>query len=43
MGNLNSENRVYLTFNLKLKSDISVAKAVQWIKERFAKYVFELK
>ena len=43
MGNLNSEHRVYLIFNLKLKSDISVDKAEQWIKERSAKYVFELK
>ena len=43
MGNLNIEHRVFLIFNLKLKSDISVDKAEQWIKERSAKYVFELK
>ena len=43
MENLNSEHRVYLIFNLKLKSDIRVDKAEQWIKERSAKYVFELK
>ena len=42
MGNLNSDtNRVYLMINLKLKSDIEVAE--QWIKDRSAKYVFELK
>ena len=43
MGNLNVEHRVYLLFNLKLKSDVSIDKAEQWIKERSAKYVFELK
>ena len=43
MGNLNSEHRVYLIFNLKLKSDINVEVAEQWIKDRSAKYVFELK
>ena len=43
MGNLNVEHRVYLLFNLKLKSDVSMDKAEQWIKERSAKYVFELK
>ena len=43
MGNLNSEHRVYLMFNLKLKSDISVDVAEQWIKDRSAKYVFDLK
>ena len=42
MGKLNSDtNRVYLMINLKLKSDIEVAE--QWIKDRSAKYVFELK
>ena len=43
MGYLNSEHRVYLIFNLKLKSDINVEVAEQWIKDRSAKYVFELK
>ena len=43
MGNLNSEQRVYLIFNLNLKSDTSVDIAEQWIKDRSAKYVFELK
>ena len=43
MGNLNVEHRVYLLFNLKLKSDVSMDKAEQWIKERSAKYVFELR
>ena len=43
MGNLNSEHRVYLIFNLKLKSDINVEVAELWIKDRSAKYVFELK
>ena len=43
MGNFNSEHRVYLIFNLKLKSDINVEVAEQWIKDRSAKYVFELK
>ncbi len=43
MGNLNSEHRVFLIFNLKLKSVISVDVAEQWIKDRSAKYVFELK
>ena len=43
MGNLNVEHRVYLVFNLKLKSDVSLDKAEQWIKERSARYVFELK
>ena len=42
MGNLNSDtNRVYFYINLRLKSDIDVAE--QWIKDRSAKYVFELK
>ena len=42
MGNLNSDtNRVYFFINLRLKSDIDVAE--QWIKDRSAKYVFELK
>ena len=42
MGKLNSDtNRVYVMINLKLKSDIEVAE--QWIKDRSAKYVFELK
>ena len=42
MGNLNSDtNRVYFFLNLRLKSDIDVAE--QWIKDRSAKYVFELK
>ena len=42
MGNLNSDtNRVYFFINLRLKSDIVVAE--QWIKDRSAKYVFELK
>ena len=41
-GNLNSDtNRVYFYINLRLKSDIDVAE--QWIKDRSAKYVFELK
>ena len=43
MGNLNSEEGVYLIFNLNLKSDTSVDIAEQWIKDRSAKYVFELK
>ena len=34
---------VYLIFNLNLKSDTSVDIAEQWIKDRSAKYVFELK
>ena len=42
MGNLNSDtNRVYFYINLRLKSDIDVVE--QWIKDRSAKYVFELK
>tara|TARA_Y100000591_G_scaffold88220_1_gene74385 strand:+ start:1088 stop:1483 length:396 start_codon:yes stop_codon:yes gene_type:complete len=42
IGNLNSDtNRVYFYINLRLKSDIDVAE--QWIKDRSAKYVFELK
>ena len=42
MGNLNSDtNRVYFFINLRLKSDIDVAE--QWIKDRSAKFVFELK
>ena len=42
MGNLNSDtNRVYFFIQLRLKSDIDVAK--QWIKDGSAKYVFELK
>ncbi len=36
MGNLNSEQRVYLIFNLNLKSDTSVDIAEQWIKDRSA-------
>ena len=38
MGNLNVEHRVYLLFNLKLKSDVTMDKAEQWIKDRSAKY-----
>ena len=41
MGNLNSEHRVFLIFNLKLKSDISVDKAEQWIGNTFGEEALE--
>ena len=42
MGNLNSDtNRVYTVMHKSLKCDADEAK--QWIKDRSAKYVFELK
>ena len=40
IGNLNVEHRVYLLFNLKLKSDVSMDKAEQWIKEGICKIRF---